>query len=70
MQAKVKTTIIQWIEVPEGTDKQDVYLFLAEHQSFRTAFTGVSDPDQQFRITDVGVVEEEVLEIGAETFDD
>jgi hypothetical protein len=70
MQAKVETTIVQWIEVPEGTDKQDVFNFLAEVQSFRDAFVGVSDVHQTMRITDVEVVVEEVLEIGEEAFDD
>jgi hypothetical protein len=69
MKAKVETTIIQWIEVPEGTDKQDVFNFLAENQSFRDAFEGVSDAEQTMRITDVEVVFEEVLELGEEAYD-
>jgi len=70
MKAKVETTIVTYIEVPEGTDRQDVFNFLAEHQSFRDAFVGVSDREQTFRITDVEVVLEEVLEIGEEAYDD
>lgn len=69
MQAKIETTIVQWIEVPEGSDKQDVFNFLAENQSFRDAFVGVSDKDQEFRITDVEVVYEEVLELGEEAYE-
>jgi hypothetical protein len=69
MKAKVETTIIQWIDVPEGTDKQDVFNFLAEHQSFRDAFEGVSDPEQTMRITDVEVVFEEILELGEEAYE-
>jgi hypothetical protein len=69
MKAKVETTIIQWIDVPEGTDKQDVFNFLAENQSFTDAFVGVSDPDQEFRITDIEVVLEEVLELGEEAYE-
>jgi hypothetical protein len=69
MKAKVETTIIQWIDVPEGTDKQDVFNFLAANQSFRDAFVGVSDPDQEFRITDIEVVLEEVLELGEEAYE-
>ena len=69
MRAKVETTLIQWIDVPEGTDKQDVFNFLAEVQSFRDAFVGVSDEEQTFRITDVEVVYEEVLEIGEEAYE-
>jgi hypothetical protein len=70
MKAKVETTIVTWIDVPEGTDRQDVFNFLAEHQSFGDAFIGVSDREQTFRITDVEVVLEEVLEIGEEAYDD
>jgi len=70
MKAKVETTIIQWIEVPAGTDKQDVFNFLAEVQSFSDAFEGVSDAEQTMRITDVEVVFEEVLELGEEAFDE
>ena len=70
MKAKVETTIITWIDVPEGTDKQDVFNFLAEHQSFRDAFEGVSDAEQTMRITDIEVVLEEVLEIGEEAYDE
>ena len=69
MKAKVETTIVQWIEVPEGTDKQDVFNFLAEYQSFRDAFEGVSDAEQTMRITDVEVVYEEVLELGEEAYE-
>jgi hypothetical protein len=69
MKAKVETTIVQWIDVPEGTDKQDVFNFLADCQSFTDAFVGVSDPDQTMRITDVEVVFEEVLELGEEAYE-
>ena len=70
MKAKVETTIIQWIEVPEGTDKQDVFNFLAENQSFRTAFQGVSNEDQTARIIDLGITNETVTEMGEEAFDE
>jgi len=69
MKAKVETTIVQWIEVPEGTSKQDVFNFLAENQSFRDAFVGVSDTDQTMRITDVEVIYEEVIELGEESYE-
>jgi hypothetical protein len=69
MKAKVETTIVQWIEVPEGTDKQDVFNFLAENQSFRDSFVGVSDTDQTMRITDVEVVFEEIIELGEEAYE-
>ena len=67
---RVETTIVQWLEVPESTDKQGVLNFLAEQQSFRDAFVGISDPEQTFRIIDVEVVSEEVGQIGEECFDD
>jgi len=38
-------------------------------QSFRTAFQGVSNEDQTARIIDLGVVEEEITELGEESFD-
>ena len=70
MKAYVTTIIRQELEVPEGTDKQGVLNFLAEYQSFRDAFVGVSDVfDTGFRITEVQVLEEEVTELGEESFD-
>ena len=60
MKVYVTTTLRQEVEVPEGTDKQDVYNFLAEHQSFRDAFCGVSTDAGMMRITDIEVVDEEV----------
>ena len=63
MKALVTTTINQVIEVPEGTDRQSVLEFLAENQSFTSAFVGVSDMTQRFRIVDISVVEEEVVEL-------
>jgi hypothetical protein len=69
MKAKVETTLIQWIDVPEGTGRADVLEFLAEHQSFGNAFLGLSDLQEQFRITEIEVVYEEVLEIGEEAYE-
>ena len=71
MKAYVTTTIRQEISVPEGTDKQGVLNFLAEYQSFRDAFVGVSDVyDTGFRITEVQVIDESVTEIGEEAYED
>lgn len=67
---QVTTIINQWLEVPEGWDRMDVYDFLAENQSFRTAFQGVSNEDQTARIIDLHVVEETVTEMGEECFDE
>jgi hypothetical protein len=66
----VETVITQELEVPESWDRYDVYDFLAEHQSFRTAFQGVSNEDQTARIVDLGVVTEKVTEMGEEAYDE
>jgi len=66
----VETVITQELEVPESWDRLDVFDFLAEYQSFRTAFQGVSNEDQTARIVDLGVVEERVTEMGEEAFDE
>jgi hypothetical protein len=70
MKVLVRTLLTQELEVPEGWDRYDVFDFLAEYQSFRTAFQGVSNEDQTARIVDVGVVEEVVEELGDEAFDE
>lgn len=69
MKAYVTTILRQEIEVPEGTGREDVLEFLAENQSFTDAFLGVSDMTQRFRIVDISVVEEEITELGEESFD-
>ena len=56
--------------MPEDWDRYDVFDFLAENQSFRTAFQGVSNTDQTARIIDLGVVTETVREMGEEAYDD
>ena len=66
----VRTLLTQELEVPEDWDRYDVFDFLAENQSFRTAFQGVSNEDQTARIVDVGVLEEEITEMGEEAFDE
>ena len=63
MKAMVTTILRQEIEVPEGWEKEDIYDFLGEYQSFRTAFQGVSNEDQTARIIDVMVLEEEITEL-------
>jgi len=67
---KVETLIVQELEVPEDWGREEVYDFLAEFQSFRTAFQGVSNEDQTARIVDLGVLTEEVTELGDEAYDD
>jgi hypothetical protein len=54
--------------VPESWDRYDVFDFLAENESFRTAFQGVSDG--KATIVDLGVVNETVTEMGEEAFDE
>ena len=70
MKVTVRTELVQELEVPDTWDRLDVFDFLAENQSFRTAFQGVSNEDQTARIIDVGVVTESVTEMGGETFDE
>jgi hypothetical protein len=70
MKVTVQTLLTQELEVPDSWDRYDVFDFLAENQSFRTAFQGVSNEDQTARIIDLGVVEERVTELGEEAFDD
>jgi hypothetical protein len=66
----VRTELMQELEVPESWNRLDVFDFLAENQSFRTAFQGVSNEDQTARIVDVGVVIETVEQLGEEAFDE
>ena len=63
MRALVTTILRQEIEVPDGWEKANILDFLAENQSFRTAFQGVSNEDQTARILDLGVIEEEITEL-------
>jgi 23S rRNA G2445 N2-methylase RlmL len=70
MKVLVTTTIVQELEVPEGWDKFDVFDFLAEYESFRTAFQGVSNEDQTARIVDLHVVDEIVDAMGEVAYDD
>jgi hypothetical protein len=70
MKTVMVTTILrQELEVPDDWEREDVYDFLAEYQSFRTAFQGVSDAFQTARIVDLGVLEEEVTEMDGVEFD-
>ena len=70
MKTVMITTILrQELEVPDDWEKEDVYDFLGEYQSFRTAFQGVSNEDQTARIVDLGVLEEEITEMDGEEFD-
>jgi hypothetical protein len=63
MKVMVTTVLRQELEVPDGWEKEHVLDFLAEYQSFRTAFQGVSNEDQTARIIDLGVVDEEIAEL-------
>ena len=70
MKVIVETVLTQELEVPDNWDRFDVFDFLAENQSFRTAFQGVSNEDQTARIVDLGVVIETVEQLGEECFDE
>jgi len=67
---RVETLITQELEVPDSWEREDVFDFLGEFQSFRTAFQGVSNEDQTARIVDLMVVTEEVTEMGGVAYDD
>jgi hypothetical protein len=66
----VETLLTQELEVPDEWAREDVLDFLAEYQSFRTAFQGVSNTDQTARIIDLGVQDETIKEMGEEAYDD
>lgn len=68
MKVLVTTILRQELEVPEGWERMDVLDFLAEHQSFRSAFQGVGN--EEARIVDLSVAEEEVTELGEVAYDD
>jgi hypothetical protein len=59
MKVIVTTTLSQELTVPEGTTKEEILDWLGEHQSFRTAFQGVSADG--ITIEDLGVIDEEVV---------
>ena len=69
MKVIVRTLLTQELEVPEGASREDVLDFLAEYQSFRTAFQGLDTLDGKFRIEDLYVIEETVEQLGEECFD-
>ena len=68
--AMVTTILRQEIEVPDDWEREDIFEFLAENQSFRTAFQGVSNEDQTARILDLGVIIEKVTQMGEECYDE
>ncbi len=64
--AWVTTVIRQEIEVPDVWDKEDIYDFLGEYQSFRGAFQGMANLEETARIVDLMVLDEEVTEFEEE----
>jgi hypothetical protein len=66
----VRTELMQELLVPDSWEREDVFDFLGEYQSFRGAFQGVSNEDQTARIVDLGVVIETVEQLGEECFDE
>jgi len=67
---RVETLLVQELEVPDDWEREHVYDFLGEYQSFRTSFQGVSNEDQTARIVDLMVLEETVTELGEEAYDE
>lgn len=67
--AMITTILRQEIQVPDDWEREDIFDFLGEYQSFRTAFQGVSNEDQTARIVDLMVLEEEVTELDGVEFD-
>jgi len=70
MKVQVRTELVQELEVPDGWEREDVFNFLAQHQSFRDAFQGVSNENQTARILDVEVLTESVTTLGEEAYDE
>jgi len=56
----VITTIRQTVEVPKGSDKQEIFNFLAQEQSFNDAFKGLKNEAYDMYIQEVTVIDEEV----------
>ena len=64
----VRTLLTQELNVPDEWEREDVLDFLAEYQSFRSAFQGVGD--DKAKIDDIYVIEEVVEQLGEECFDE
>ena len=65
MKVLVETVVTQLLEVPEGTNEQDIRNFLADFQSFNDAFAGVgyaSDDGKVFRILNLVPESDTILE--------
>lgn len=60
MKVSVITTLRQDLEVPVNATKEDILDFLAENQSFRSAFVDLTDRDKQFTISEVDIIDEEI----------
>ena len=55
----VITTIRQSIEVPKGSDKQEILNFLAQEQNFNDAFKGTRNDAYDMVIREVEVIDED-----------
>ena len=55
----VITTIRQTIEVPKGSDKQEILNFLALEQSFNDAFKGLRNNAYDMAIEGIEVIDED-----------
>jgi len=55
----VITTLRQTIEVPKGSDRQEILNFLAQEQSFNDAFKGLENTAYDMVIREVEVIDED-----------
>ena len=55
----VITTIRQTIEVPKGSDKQEILNFLAQEQNFNDAFKGTRNDAYDMVIEGIEVIDED-----------
>ena len=55
----VITTIRQTIEVPKGSDKQEILNFLAQEQSFNDAFKGLRNDAYDMVVEGIEVIDED-----------
>ena len=53
------TTIRQTIEVPKGSDRQEILNFLAQEQSFNDAFKGLRNDAYDMVVQEIEVIDED-----------
>ena len=55
----VITTLRQTIEVPKGSDRQEILNFLAQEQSFNDAFKGLRNDAYDMVVQEIEVIDED-----------